>query len=157
MPTRPALNDQLTELFVTASRALVGIAIRSIEATPFPVTVPQHRVLVLLAAEGAMTVGEIADLAGVNQSNASRLCDRLQKLELIERQRSSDDGRVVRVSLTREGKRTVDTVTAARRREVGQVLEKLSTDDAHHMVSALIAFNEAAGERQDHSWKYAST
>jgi DNA-binding MarR family transcriptional regulator len=157
MTTPSVLDDELAELFVTASRALVGVAIRSIEASPVPVTVPQHRVLVLLAAEGAMTVGEIAHLAGVNQSNASRLCDRLQKLGLVERQRGSDDGRVVRVSLTQEGKRTVDAVTAVRRREVGQVLARLSIDDAHNMVSALVAFNDAAGERDHHTWKFSNT
>src|SRR3954471_8032566 len=95
-----AVDDQLVEGFVTASRALVGIAVRSIEAAAVPVTVPQHRVLVLLAAQGPMAVGDIAELAGVNQSNASRLCDRLQRLGLVSRQRASDDGRAVQVSLT---------------------------------------------------------
>ena len=48
MPTVEELDelDELAATFVTASRALVGIAIRSIEAAPVAVTVPQHRVLV---------------------------------------------------------------------------------------------------------------
>jgi len=157
MPTQPALDDELTDLFVTASRALVGIAIRSIEAASVPVTVPQHRVLVLLAAEGEMTVGEIAELAGVNQSSASRLCDRLQKLGLVRRRRGAEDGRVVRVGLTEEGKRVVDSVTEVRRREVGRVLARLHVDNAHAVVAALITFNDAAHEREERNWTFAGS
>ncbi len=150
-------HDDLADAFVTASRALVGIAIRSVEAAEVPVTVPQHRVLVLLAAEGDLTVGDIASLLGVNQSNASRICDRLQNLRLVRRQRATEDGRVVRVSLTVTGKQIVDAVTRARRLEVEEVLAHLTLPDVRRLVAALEAFNDAAHERDDHHWRLAST
>ena len=72
-------REELVEELLTASRALVGIAIRSIAAAPVEVTVAQHRLLVLLAAHGPQSVGEIAEHLGVNPSNASRHGDRLQR------------------------------------------------------------------------------
>ncbi len=152
-----AANDGLTEALVGASRELVGMAVRSIASAPVPVTVPQYRVLVLLATQGALTVGEIAELAGVNQSNASRLCDRLQKLDLVRRQRVSEDGRAVRVSLTDEGARVVDSVTEERRREVSAVVARMSNIDAQAVVTALVAFSEAAQQREDRPSAFVDT
>jgi len=148
--------SELTDAFVTASRALVGIAVRSIESAPTRVTVPQHRVLVLLGAEGGLTVGDIAEMAGVNQSNASRLCDRLQKLGLVQRRGAPEDGRVVRVSLTRAGKEVLDVVTEHRRREVAAVLDRVPARRAKSIIAALRTFNDAAHERDDHVWAVAS-
>lgn len=148
----PAVDPALVESFVTASRALVGVAVRSIEAASPPVTVTQHRVLVLLASEGALTVGQIAELLGVNQSNASRGVDRLQRLDLVDRQRSSDDRRVVEVALTAQGRVVVEDVMARRRAEVSAVLSRLPEGRARQMVAALDAFNDAAHERGEESW-----
>ena len=67
---------ELTDAFVTASRALVGIAVHSVGAAPVEITVAQFRLLVLVAPEEKRTIGDIAELLGVNQSNASRHCDR---------------------------------------------------------------------------------
>ena len=149
------VDSALTDSFVTASRALVGLAVRSIESASVPITVSQHRVLVVLAAEGPHTVGELAELTGVNQSNASRLCDRLQRFGLVERGRAEHDARVVLVSLTRRGKSVLDSVTARRRREIARVLSHLSPTQVATLVDALNAFSDAAHERDDHEWALA--
>ena len=151
-PGSAAANDELDALadaFVTASRALVGVAIRSIEAAPVAVTVPQHRVLVLLAGAGPQAVGRIAQQLGVNPSNATRLCDRLQRLDLVGRAPSAADGRGVLVSITAAGKDLVDAVTAHRRDEITDLLRALPPSRARGAVAALAAFNDAAHERTD--------
>jgi len=150
----PAPKD-LADAFLTASRALVGVAVRSIGAAPVDVTVAQHRVLVLLASRGELTVGEIADGVGVNPSNASRFCDRLQRLELVSRDRSTQDGRVVRVSLTSVGVRLVKAVTERRRNEIETVLSRMTSSDAEGTMTALHAFNRAANELSDRDWASA--
>jgi DNA-binding MarR family transcriptional regulator len=144
--------DQLAAAFVTASRALVGIAIRSIEAAPVAVTVPQHRVLVLLAAEGPQAIGTLAHQLGVNPSNATRVCDRLQRLDLVRRSRSASDGRAVHVTITPAGRRLVDAVTDHRRREVSAVLRELSLSQVEVVVAAMTQFNRAAHERAEAEW-----
>jgi len=145
-------SDDLADAFLTASRALIGLAVRSIEAAPVDVTVAQHRVLVLLAARGELTIGDLADGLGVNPSNATRYCDRLQRLELVHRARSVEDGRMVQVGLTQEGQALVTAVTERRRQEVDEVLERMTGPDAIRVVAALRAFNRAAGEVEDRDW-----
>ena len=145
-------SDDLADAFLTASRALIGLAVRSIEAAPVDVTVAQHRVLVLLAARGDLTIGDLADGLGVNPSNATRYCDRLQRLELVHRARSVEDGRMVQVGLTQEGQALVMAVTERRRQDVDEVLERMTGPDAIRVVAALRAFNRAAGEVEDRDW-----
>lgn len=144
--------SELTDAFVTASRALINVAVRSIDSAPVDVTVTQHRVLVLLAARGNLMIGDIADGLGVNPSNATRYCDRLQRLGLITRTRSVEDGRVVQVGLTRPGVALVKAVTQRRREEVERVLDRLTSVEAAGAVAALSAFNRAAGELEDRDW-----
>jgi DNA-binding MarR family transcriptional regulator len=148
-------TDELEELasaFVTASRALVGIAIRSVQASPVAVTVPQHRVLVLLAANGPQAIGTLAHQLGVAPSNATRVVDRLQRLDLVQRRRSDSDGRAVHVTITAAGRQLVDAVTTHRRDEVAAVLRELSPDQVATVVAALTAFSHAAHERAEAEW-----
>jgi DNA-binding MarR family transcriptional regulator len=148
-------HDELAAAFVTASRALVAIAIRSIEAAPVAVTVPQHRVLVLLAADGPQAIGTLAQQLGVNPSNATRVCDRLERLDLVRRSRSTSDGRAVNVTITPAGRQLVDAVTESRHREVAAVLRAFSPVQVEAAVAALTAFNRAAHERSDAEWTEA--
>ncbi len=144
--------DELADAFVTASRALVGLAVHSVGAAPTEVTVAQFRLLVLVAGAGERTVGDIAEHLGVNQSNASRHCDRLERLGLLARRRSRSDGRVVRVGLTDEGLRLVDEVTRQRRADVRRVLARMSPEETAGALAALRAFGQAAGELEDQRW-----
>jgi DNA-binding MarR family transcriptional regulator len=65
----------------------------------------QEQVLQALAAEGAMTMGELAALLHVRPPTASKTVSRLSALKLVERRAEPGDGRVVRVRLTQEGER----------------------------------------------------
>jgi DNA-binding MarR family transcriptional regulator len=155
-PTRDDQSDNLAgdlaDALITVSRALVGIAVRSINAAPVEVTLVQHRLLVLLATGGHQTVGALAAQLEINASNASRLCDRLQRLGLLARDRSTSDGRAVEVSLTRTGRGLLENVRAYRRREVRRVLEQMHTIDVETTIKALTAFGEAADEAGEAQW-----
>jgi DNA-binding MarR family transcriptional regulator len=144
--------DDLADAFIMVSRALVGIAVRSINAAPIEVTLVQHRLLVLLATGGDQTVGTLAEQLEVNASNASRLCDRLQKLGLVARDRSSRDGRAVDVSLTPAGRGLLEAVRTHRRHEVRRVLSRMPHADVDAAVRALTAFGEAAHEAGEAHW-----
>jgi DNA-binding MarR family transcriptional regulator len=141
-----------TSTFITAGRALVGIAVRSLAASPVELTVPQHRLLVVLAAAGDLPVSEVAERLGVNQSNATRMCDRLERLTLLRRRRDERDARVVRVGLTDEGAHVLQAVDEARHREVGRVLRAMDARERDAAVAALRAFNLAAHELGEEHW-----
>jgi DNA-binding MarR family transcriptional regulator len=145
-------REDIADAFLTVSRALVGIAIRSVNAAPVDVTLVQHRLLVLLLTGGDQTVGALAEQLEINASNASRLCDRLQKLGLIARDRSSSDGRAVDVSLTAAGRELLGTVRAHRRREIQRVLGHMPRIDVDATVKALTAFGQAAHEAGEAEW-----
>ena len=144
-PTEP---EELAEAFLAASRTLVGIAIGSLAAAPVELTVIQHRVLVLVAGDGEHSVGEIATSLGVNASNATRHCDRLEKLGLLSRRRSSSDARVVRVTVTAAGRQLLDAVAERRRREILRIVDRMSAPDRAAAAQALGAFSAAADDQQ---------
>lgn len=151
--SRPeATRAAAADAFITASRALVGIAVRSINAAPVEVTLAQHRLLVLLATHGDQTVKALAELLDVNASNVSRLCDRLQRLGLLARGRSSADGRSVVVSLTDDGRNLLEAVRAHRREVVMRVLGEMRALDVEAAIDALGAFSAAAHELGEPEW-----
>ena len=145
-------RDEAADAFMTVSRALVGIAVRSLNAAPVEVTPTQHRLLVLLATGGDQTVGALADQLEVNASNASRLCDRLQRLGLVARDRSSTDRRAVHVSLTVAGRDLLEAVRAHRHDDVRRVLAQMADPDVTASIRALTAFAEAAHEVGEADW-----
>jgi DNA-binding MarR family transcriptional regulator len=145
-------DDELADALITASRALVGLAIRSINAAPLELTILQHRLLVLLATGGDQTVGALAEQLHVDASNGSRLCDRLHKLGLVTRRRSSSDGRAVEVSLTAAGRGVLDTVRRHRRQELLRILRDVPPREVEGMVRALTIFSEAAHEAGETEW-----
>jgi DNA-binding MarR family transcriptional regulator len=138
--------------FLTASRALMGISVRSVAASPVPLTVPQHRLLVLVEGDGPRRVGTLADDLGVNQSNASRLVDRLRKLGLVRRVRDLEDGRASMVELTPSGRDVLEEVNAHRLHAVMEVLQEISPATRFRAVEALRAFNDAAHEADAIWW-----
>lgn len=148
-PPGGGATPDAAEVFITASRALVGIAIRSINAAPVEITIPQHRLLVLLATSGTQSIGELADQLGIDQSNASRLCGRLQRLGLIDRQRSRTDGRAIDVHLSPAGTSLLRAVNSSRRREVQRILSSMPERAVESAVQALTAFSEAAHETSE--------
>lgn len=151
MVTTPQSEELVGEL-LTASRALVGAAVRSVAAAPVDITVAQHRLLVLLAAHGPQSVGQIAEQLGVNPSNASRHCDRLQRLGLVTRSRSADDGRVVQIALTAAGRRLLDAVTGHRREALAEVVRRLPEGERADVLAALRRINAASREISDADW-----
>jgi len=145
-------RDRLVDGFVTASRALVGVAVRSIDAAEPQVTAPQHRLMVLLAARGPQLIGDLATEMNVNSSSATRQCDRLERKSLIARSRSETDGRAVVVSLTPEGRSLLHRVTEIRRAEIAAVLDRMQADRIPGALAALAEFSRAAGELGDGEW-----
>ena len=104
IPRRPTDADlRAARALLELSRALVGVTLRAVAAAPVALTVPQHRVLVMIAADGPRRVGTLADDLGVNQSNASRIVDRLVGQGLVHRIPDSADGRAWLVDLTPDG------------------------------------------------------
>lgn len=72
----------------------------------------QEQVVQALAAEGQMTMGELAGILRVRPPTASKTVSRLAALGLVERRAEPDDARVVRVGLTAEGAAKAEAIAA---------------------------------------------
>lgn len=152
MPVHVSEAEPLVEALISASRALVAVAARSVAGLGAEVTLPQYRALVVLAARGPRRAVELAGELGVNPSTATRLIDRLVKADLVERQPVAGDRRAVLVSLRPAGRRLVVTVSRRRRAEVARIVAAMPVRHRSGAVTALRAFAEAAGEIPDNQW-----
>lgn len=135
-----------------ASRAFVGLAVRSLNAVDADVTLPQFRTLVVLAARGARRTQDIAEELQVNPSTGSRMVDRLVRKGLVRRVRSDDDRRTVELRLTKAGHEVVDRVVQQRRAELERIVSATAGLWAPSVTWALTAFAEAAGEMPEQEW-----
>jgi DNA-binding MarR family transcriptional regulator len=136
--------DPAVDAFFRASRSLVGIAVRSVAAAPVPLTVPQHRLLVLTSERGPHRVGDLARELGVNQSNASRLVDRMVAQGLVRRSTDPADRRASIVEPTPAGHRVLEAVAEHRLRELRSVVERMPPGSRERAVEVLGEFEAAA-------------
>jgi DNA-binding MarR family transcriptional regulator len=139
--------DAVTSAVLTASRLFVAISARSLAAIDEQVTLPQFRMLVVLATHGEMKLAALARHLGVNPSTAMRMVDRLVAAGLLDRQINPADRRENVLRLTAPGHRIVDDVTARRRTEVAAIVTRMPVDQRAGLVVALRAFTDAGGDR----------
>lgn len=147
-----AETKDLVDALLGASRALVGVAARSLAARDGAVTLNQYRVLVLLCARGALRSTDVAEALGVTPPSGTRICDRLAQKGLVRRSRSPLDRRAVKISATPEGRDLVDQVSSTRRVELGQIVEQMPHLSQRAFVDSLRAFSTAAGEVPEQDW-----
>src|SRR5262245_47099462 len=95
--------DAVTSAVLTASRLLVAISARSLSAVDEQVTLPQFRMLVMLATYGEMKLIALADRLEVNSSTALRMAERLVAAGLVDRQVNPVNRREVVLRLTGSG------------------------------------------------------
>lgn len=149
---QPPDVDRLTDAALTASRALVAIAARSVASVADDVTLPQFRALVVLASRGPQPPHALADELGVVPSTVTRMCDRLERKGLVARSSHPTNRRELSVALTEAGRSVVDEVTRSRRLELRRVLSRLPAAERGAVVDAFEAFARAAGEVPEQGW-----
>jgi DNA-binding MarR family transcriptional regulator len=138
--------DEDVEATLAASRALVGVVARSLAEVLEQVTLPQFRVLVVLAAEGPLRSGALAERLGIHQSTFTRTADRLVAQGWIRREPNAESRREVLVDLTEAGRCLVIDVMRARRAEIERILASTSATERATIRGGFEAFARAAGE-----------
>lgn len=75
-------------------------------------TLSQNQLILLLQLKinGGMKATEIADFFSVTPGAVTSMCDKLEKLNFVQRVRESEDRRVVNMKLTTEGERKVQEI-----------------------------------------------
>jgi DNA-binding MarR family transcriptional regulator len=148
--TRPV--DELVDGILSASRALVAVAARSLATVAEDVTLAQYRALVELASRGPLRSADLALALHVDRSTATRMCDRLVRKRLVTRRRVDEDRRAVRISLTPAGRELVAEVSRRRRAEIGRIVKRMPASHREWVSDALHAFAAAGGEVPEQEW-----
>ena len=141
-------GDQIVDVLLGASRALVAVAARSLGELD-DITLPQFRALVLLSTRGRTTVSDLAESLGIHPTSATRLCDRLVRKRLIRRLEGIDDRRRTELHLAAAGRHLVQRVTSRRRQDLAAIAGRMDPGDLEHAIRGLAAFAAATGQADD--------
>lgn len=106
------------------------------------VTLPEARVVASVGSFGPFSIMELARHANLDKSQASRAAEALIKQGLVKREPSAEDGRVVLVSLTAEGRALYRKVMPIARKWNGDMFECL---DEHEKEAFGLALDKVIG------------
>ena len=113
-----ALLDEIAELWAVVLRIS-----RELDDNQ-PLTSTQRLALLEISVVGPIRLSDLAARMDTTPATASRTVDVLEKLELVERRKDSDDGRAIAITATSKGQRW----TAQRRAKLCKVLEQLDDE-----------------------------
>jgi DNA-binding MarR family transcriptional regulator len=138
--------QEVVDALLAASRHLVAMAARSLAAVEENLTLPQYRMLVVLDTQGPSSLARLAEALEVNSSTALRMVDRLAAAGAAEKIPSPDSRREVVLRLTPAGRAVVRKVTEHRLSAIARTVQAIPAGQREHLVAALRAFTDAAGE-----------
>jgi DNA-binding MarR family transcriptional regulator len=148
-----AVEADVTDALLALSRVFVGLAARTLAQIDEDVTLPQYRVLVLLVSHGPQRVIDLAQELEVTSSTATRMCNRLARKGLAERQVRADDRRASWIGLTPAGRDLVDEVMRRRREAIAGLVQEVPITRPVAFAGVVHAFVEAAGEVSAAQWR----
>jgi DNA-binding MarR family transcriptional regulator len=142
----PGLPPGTTEVLQAATRMLAGVALRSLEALHAAVTLPQFRLLAVLADVGPVASGRAAQTLGLDRSTVTRLADRMVAAGHVTRGADPRHRGVVTLELTASGRDLVATASAWRQQELARIMARLTPAERAAVTVALGLLVRAAGE-----------
>jgi DNA-binding MarR family transcriptional regulator len=134
------------EVLQAATRVLTGVALRSVNVLDGAVTLPQFRMLAVLADLGRARSAQVARALGLEPSTVTRLADRLVAAGHVARGSEPGHRGVVTLELTGTGQLLVDRVVAWRQQELAHMLERLPPADRSRVAAALRQLVAVAGD-----------
>ena len=127
---------------------------KNIGAAPFmdlDLTIPQLKVVLLLADEGPMRMGPLAQELGISLSACTHLVDKLVRACLVSRGEDPDDRRVVRCTLTEDGVAIVERLRGWLPIDRPEFHDKLSMEELRVIVEAMTVFKRVMQDIQSES------
>ena len=136
----PVATDQLAAAWETFFRTTRRLRARAGNRPLEGLTLPQYHLLEPLRDDYELTVGVIAESAGVAAPTATRMLDSLARDGHVLRRHSETDRRAVLVSLTPEGREAVAAAheqVSAWRRRVFEALDHAEREQAAALLNRL--------------------
>lgn len=138
-----AQDDEIAVL-QTATRDLVGVALRSLEALDGAVSLPQFRLLSVLHELGTVPSSHVAAALGVGASSVTRLADRLLATGQLRRGEDPTNRSIVTLELTDRGRGLVEAVLARRQAELAHLIGQLSPAERAALTGSLRRLHHVA-------------
>jgi DNA-binding MarR family transcriptional regulator len=129
-----------------ATRLLAGVALRSLEIIDGAVSLPQYRVLAVLADLGQVRSARVAAALGLEASTITRLVDRLAAAGYVAREADPTNRSALTLTLTGAGQGLVSRVVGWRQRELERMLMSLPEADRRALTSGLTKLVAIGGE-----------
>jgi DNA-binding MarR family transcriptional regulator len=145
-PDEPELATGSIETLQAATRVLTGVALRSVDVLDGAVTLPQLRMLAVLAELGRARSVQVARALGLEASTVTRLADRMVTAGHVTRGGEPGHRGVVTLELTASGQELVRQVAAWRAQELARILRQLPPASRAQLTTLLGQLVEAAGE-----------
>jgi DNA-binding MarR family transcriptional regulator len=142
----PDLTPETAAVLQEATRMLAGVALRSLDVLDSAVTLPQFRLLAVLADLGRVPSGQAARTLGLDRSTVTRLADRMVAAGHVARGTDPRHRGVVTLGLTASGQGLVATADAWRRGELARIMARLAPPEQATVTAALGLLVSAAGD-----------
>jgi DNA-binding MarR family transcriptional regulator len=136
----PVATDQFAAAWETFFRTTRRLRARAGKQLIEGLSLPQYHLLEPLREAGELTVGVLAEGAGVAAPTATRMLDCLARDGYVERRHSEADRRAVLVSLTADGREAVEAgheQVSAWRRRLFENLEPEEREQAARLLTRL--------------------
>jgi DNA-binding MarR family transcriptional regulator len=134
------------EALQAATRVLAGVALRSLDVLDGVTTLPQFRMLAVLAVLGRARSARVARALGLDASTVTRLADRLVAAGHVERGSNPRHRSVVTLELTSSGQSLASAVSGWRQRELSRIVAALPPATRAQLTSVLGQLVTAAGK-----------
>ena len=106
------------------------------------ISLGQYRVMAVINAHGTVSVGMLGKLVGSAQSTTSEMVARLTKTGLVSKVRGPDDGRVVLVELTEQGRQLMTHRKKTMQDAYEKLLCALEPEDKKRFIDSLWTIND---------------
>ena len=117
------------------------------------ISLPQYTLLAVLDEKGECTMGGLADALGITLGAVTGLLDRMIHIGYVERERSTDDRRIVKARLTAKGRDTLRGILDTSRKKTARLLSDFSAEERRaylkiqqHLTDCLYERGGSAGE-----------
>jgi len=103
-------------------------------ATNENINVQEVLTLLSLGAQGLMTMSEIAKTLQLSLSSVTNIVDKLERKDLVRRDRSSEDRRIIRVELTEAGAKYHVHVEGSYLQLMSYMLDVLDSEEQEQLL-----------------------
>lgn len=133
-------QDHLWRLFRSISLGLDGTIRPVVES--FGLTMTQLRLLAELKEQSELTVGDLGQAMGTAPGNTSSLCKAMEQKGLVSRKRSSQDERIVLISMTDPGRELLRQVERELSAKCDPILQEFSPADYEQILVGMEKLRE---------------